>query len=581
MKARSKSGGHACKALHVTVDYPDDMSRAGRPYAVRHVDEMMACFAQLGIERVYWIFYHPTMFAKPLAEPGCDVMGTVVEVAHRHGLELHALYKPFETGLYAFVPPTVPLPADVTGVTSLAGLHTIIDAFVAEHPEYRIKRRPVPGGDAPIATVKLVKQDDGPTRLNAGNLEIWTGPINGRFATYGGPSTFTDGVEQRDGRAVRVLTFSGLSLPPDTGYVMVRALCSDDTPDFINHGSRMMELYDAHGARLPATPDEGVVPRGADRDKRGSLRRALRSVGTWGFGEPERFEAALPSDYGRDPGHTAFTFDGDCREAAKPRALDGDGRTSPQDGTIAMAKGKNAYLRGALHPVYPEVRAYWLANIRSCLDAGVDGVDIRLCNHSSWTSEGDAYGFNEPVVQEFAERYGVNILETDFDRAAWKALQGAHFTTFLREARQELKAAGRPLQMHISALINTDPFGGLNNLPANFHWDWECWIREDLLDSVLLKYWWYDPDFSGQVAANARQHGKKVYLDCRLEYPSLSGQKDRQILNHLRYGLENPHIDGTVLYEGCCFTALDPALDRVVASPHMGELLNNALAELP
>jgi hypothetical protein len=43
----------------------------------------------------------------------------------------------------------------------------------------------------------------------------------------------------------------------------------------------------------------------------------------------------------------------------------------------------------------------------------------------------------------------------------------------------------------------------VNNLPRNFHWDWQRWIQEDLLDSVLLKYGWFDRDFSSRGAARA------------------------------------------------------------------------------
>jgi hypothetical protein len=241
-----------------------------------------------------------------------------------------------------------------------------------------------------------------------------------------------------------------------------------------------------------------------------------------------------------------------------------------------LARGRNQYLRGALHPIYPEVRAYWMDRVRAAIRAGVDGIDFRLCNHSSWTSDGEEYGFNEPVVRAYAQRYGVNILEADFDRAKWRALQGEFFTSFLREARQELKRKGRALQMHTTALISTDPFGGLNNLPRNFHWDWQRWIREDLLDSVLLKYGWFDRDFSAQVAAFARRHGKKVYQDCRMEYPTLTGQMDDQILSNMRWGLENDDVDGTVLYEGFCFTDMDRPLDRVVLNPRMRRLLEEA-----
>ena len=79
-----------------------------------------------------------------------------------------------------------------------------------------------------------------------------------------------------------------------------------------------------------------------------------------------------------------------------------------RDGVIAFAKGRNRYLSGSLCEGDPEVEAYWLDWVSDCIEAGVDGLDVRISCHSSWTDSPDIYGFNLPVTEEYARRYGVN-----------------------------------------------------------------------------------------------------------------------------------------------------------------------------
>ncbi len=558
------------KNLHVTVDYPDDMEYAGGPFSADHVDQLMAAFAQIGIHRVYWIYYHPSYIRVPLSNGGGDLMSCAVAAAHRHGMEIYGLYKPFETGLYLSLPSVLALPDDLEGLPSLEGLHTLCDDFVLKHPDFRIKRQPLQSTVGEVYTITLTKSDASPTRLNERNLDIFAGSRNGEFHCYKGPFVFRDEVEDRHGTAARVLTLTGLAIDRECRYILVSSTLRDKNPDFINHGRDMMTLYDRAGREIPATADEGAYGLNGSGP---NLERFVDIVGLWRYGDPTRLRPGIPADYGEDRAHTACFFDSDYRVAKTQRALDGDGSFSRHDGFVARAIGKNEYLRGAMHPVYPEVRAYWLSNIDAMIHAGVDGVDIRICNHSSWTPEGDAYGFNEPVVREFHDRYGVDILNEDFNREDWRRLQGDHFTGFLREAKAMLASRGLPLQMHISSMIEHSPFPKLNNLPDNFEWQWRKWIEEDIADSVMLKYGWLRPEFAARVARLARQHRKPVFNETRLEYPTLSERQIDPLRKIVAWGLDNDDVDGTVLYEGACFTKLDRDANRVVVNPLIKELL--------
>ena len=559
------------KPLHVTIDYPDDIESAGGWYARRHIGQSMARFRELGISRVYWISYHDSMLRDRMADDASSLTRAVVDAGHAQGLKVYALFKPFEMGLWAAVPHFVPLPDDVRGLSSPSGLHPLAEAFVLDHPEMRMKRRSLENDGRNAAMIKLVKANAEPTRLDADGIEIWTSPVNGAFTRYEGRYAFSDTVEQRDGTDCRVLALASLELPQNARYILVQSVARSDRAEFINDHDRIMEVYDTHGRRMVANHDEGAMrmnaPTGLD-----SLRRALKLLGLWKHGDPDRYLSIVPEDYGAGPAQTGYAFCGDGRRLQGQRALDGSGACSPQDGVAVRALVEKGYLCGALHPCHPEVRQHWLSRIRDCIDAGVDGLDIRISNHSSWAPDGEEYGFNEPAVSEFRARYGVDVLTEDFDTSQWKDLQHEHWMMFLREARGLVKSHGLPLQLHVTSQFGK-PDSSLNNVPCNFNWDWQRWITEDdLCDAIHLKWPQIDMDFAAQVASFAKSHGKQVTFSLRLQYP-MNGEQNDVLRDRMRWAEDNDNIDAIVFYEKDCFTTLDKARDEVAILPAMEELL--------
>ena len=156
-------------------------------------------------------------------------------------------------------------------------------------------------------------------------------------------------------------------------------------------------------------------------------------------------------------------------------------------GYLAFAKGKEPYVTGILSPAPREVRDYWLGGIRDCLDAGVDGIDIRHDSHSR-NLELENYGFDEPVLREFERRYG----HFEYDREKLREISAGFYTEFLREAAAAIRKAGCKVQIHI---------GDTGLLPAGSEessltgdgfcygrdWQWQKWIEEGLMDSITLK----------------------------------------------------------------------------------------------
>ncbi len=91
---------------------------------------------------------------------------------------------------------------------------------------------------------------------------------------------------------------------------------------------------------------------------------------------------------------------------------------------------------------YPEVRQHFRDRIQEYLRGyDWDGVFLCLRTQARPATFADQFGFNAPVREAMRERHGVDILSQDFDLDAWRAVNGEFFTTFLRELRQDLRAA--------------------------------------------------------------------------------------------------------------------------------------------
>ena len=69
-----------------------------------------------------------------------------------------------------------------------------------------------------------------------------------------------------------------------------------------------------------------------------------------------------------------------------------------------------------------------------------DGVFLSVRSHSPPPDHADQFGFNEPIVREFQQRYGKNILRQAFDLEAWRSPRGEYLTTLLREVRAHLRS---------------------------------------------------------------------------------------------------------------------------------------------
>lgn len=124
-------------------------------------------------------------------------------------------------------------------------------------------------------------------------------------------------------------------------------------------------------------------------------------------------------------------------------------------------------------------REYWISLLRETLDYGTDGVHLHLNRSTPFVL------FEEPVVQEFIEKYGEDprkIIGRDERLIQHRA---DYVTQFVREVRELVdEKPGR--------LLGVTVFGPTKERPEDFYYkeksyvcDVERWLREGFVDMVI------------------------------------------------------------------------------------------------
>lgn len=540
-------------AIHATADFVDDLVFHGELYTPAQLDGLLASLQRLGVARLDWHYdtWHDLYERMPY-QGRRNLLAYVAEKAHAADMEVHAVFKPFEMGglyhTHFMVPHPFPRPPGIPLLCNHLGISYMVDPFVLSHPEMRLKRM---AGDwnppGRVTEISLVKSDDAPAEIRREHLSILTSRRNGELFLYEKPWDLQERIEQRGGRPRRVLALQGLDLDETQRYITVR--CSRRTPrgSFANALHEIMEIY-SNGRRLPALAfDEHI-----------GLRKLQQS--RLNQGRPLYPGAGIISPYARHPDVLEFVRDtrriddiyenyfrldvltpqewhdlpAAVRDDFTP-CLDRD--HGAMSGFAGLYRGKAEYCSSLLHPIYPEVRNYWLDVTRRCLACGVDGVGYRVENHNR-SSEPELYGFNAPALAATGGRA---------DPEALAQVNGAAYTQFLREARDLLHAAGKIVTLQIA----TDTNQKHGYAPWNFEWQWERWMEEDIAD-VVYAYPrapdWAEDDFAGRVAAKARRRGKPVVFKC--------GVAPAAVEQALRFARNHAGPDAVNLYETAFFTRI-------------------------
>lgn len=533
-------------AIEAFVDFPDDAITAVEPITPAHIDAMIRRLAESGVRRVSWEVYgdghggllipaHEPRWenmARTYAGLGQNSLAVAVEAAHRHGLEIYAYFKPYETGCAALFPEGS-YEASVYGRTGqIGGRMTWIDPFVVDHPHLRIRRRmdDLPG-DAravPIGRLQLRKRDASPTRVTREHLQLWVSDLNHRYRRLDIPFDLHETVEPcpqdvrelfserllvHQGELQRVLHLSGFELRHP--YVLVTTDFADGPTDFENTDLAMISAYDAAGC-----PIKGCIASGA---------------AIW-FGEQVDFRRwGLMFDLG---------YNGQLMRLDDPNA-------SGRQGLVAFAPGRNEYLPGALCETEPLVQEFWLRCLEAVLDTGVDGVDLREESHSTHTNHPEEYGYNEVVLAQCRQRGQV-------DRPTIAAVRGDAYTAFLARAKRLINSRDAAMRIHfqIDWYRPDPPLSRRLAYPANLEFQWQRWIEEGLTDEAVLRFFAlpfdcvFDDPVAQELVARCRGKGIPVTVN-RYLHPDTLADEFQRVRRDGRFA-------GFILYETCSFLKILP-----------------------
>lgn len=560
---RTSSGRTGKKQLFATTDYFDNVlinhrgSRYGAPVLRdddyynqnrcfmdrQQLDELHRFLASVGVTRHQWIFDIIWTFYEDYPH-GFDLLKEVAASAHRHDIELYAVIKPFEGGVFGPVlPHTMPCPEGVA-IRDLRGIFPMPRPFLASNPTLCLKRKTgtyeSPG---PVSTIRLVKGDDRTTRIKAEHLSILTSPTNNRFVPYSGPVVFRETIEPRYRfpywRKCRILHLENLEIPRNHQYILIRCSLTGENADFSNEKGTIVELIGYDGKMIPNTFSTGSVSLEEHSDfYQSKLQKQLVRY----LKQPE-VQAEMNDPQRMQEHYRDFYSFGEYNP--------GDWISLDKEGAIAVACGKPDYLMGILSPVYPEVRVHWLDMVRFCLDRNVDGINLRISNHT-FSTESWEYGFNEPVLEATGGK-------TDFHSVS--KVNGDAYTGFLEEVRKLVKARKKSLAIHLETnLLIPDDRGKLSSYPYNFEWQWEKWVKEigdefEIRGIFQIRPWNLQKTIDTFSTAT-KAVDKPLYLQGDFHGMAFDGPFDSTIAE-IDIVKNHPGLDGYVFYETANITRIN------------------------
>lgn len=145
---------------------------------------------------------------------------------------------------------------------------------------------------------------------------------------------------------------------------------------------------------------------------------------------------------------------------------------------------------GPIEFVYPAARRAVVERFTAqVVDGNYDGLFLYTYFENFSTRFEDEFGFNEPIVTEYARRYGVDIRKEPFDRQRWADLRGEYVTELLGELHRSLAARGKRLTVALTARnpdriqdwpLNTGQINTMVRL------DWRKWAQRGIVDEIAI-----------------------------------------------------------------------------------------------
>ena len=157
------------------------------------------------------------------------------------------------------------------------------------------------------------------------------------------------------------------------------------------------------------------------------------------------------------------------------------------------ARDGKTYFKGLTSYAWPEARAFRVAQAKELLDMGADGIHCSTsahCRHLPNVQGNDVYGFEQPVVDEFKKRYGVDIRTApEFDKEAWHTIKGEFMNQLYRDLANVCHARKKELwiglQLGTYTHLAASPYFS-DNVVARYRNLWKPLVDERIADVFVL-----------------------------------------------------------------------------------------------
>jgi len=157
------------------------------------------------------------------------------------------------------------------------------------------------------------------------------------------------------------------------------------------------------------------------------------------------------------------------------------------------AKDGKTFFKGVTSYAWPEARAFRVAQARELLAWGADGIHCSTsshCRHLPNVHEEDYYGFEQPIVDAYSSRYGVDIRTAEsFDKEAWHDIKGEAMVELYRNlaglCHAENKELWIGLQLGRYTQFCADPHFG-DNVVVRFTNHWTTLVDEGIANVFIL-----------------------------------------------------------------------------------------------
>jgi len=251
---------------------------------------------------------------------------------------------------------------------------------------------------------------------------------------------------------------------------------------------------------------------------------------------------------------------------------------------LVSRDGKETCL-GGLCLAYPEVREYYSRYVDELLDYGIEG--IMFCTKSRHGMPlGTKYGFNDPIVEEFKRRYGVDVRTQKYDQEAWLDLQGEHIMSWIKEATRRANARGAQTAITLP--------GKKRNHYANL--DWRKFVAEKAVNELHTSCWrseefhLFGPEGLKRLheyAETSHAHGVKYtpYLFADMSYYGIYrragiiavAEEVRRWVRHVR----SAPVDGVLFHDMELFCPFTPRVLRDDVTMALIRAAGGAMKEPP